>query len=262
MKMDFDVNSAKYERLQGLLQTVKNRIDKIKNIKLSLEKQVNKEISGYQSNHSESSNVIVNAYHMKMFSVDAKLYLFKDKYNRVANSISETKNIILKDKESFNYSERNDAFYVRDNAFNQHINDSQREAVLDAKREQALVTKVSKKLSSNYKHTLPPSIMRNIVKLNNESEHINNALAEIAALEKELTHDYIQQKQNLLFLEKQSLMNGAQSESVLISEQIAGFKPAYESNASSSIDTPILDQKPISHIKGCIGRTAMCGITH
>lgn len=47
-----------------------------------------------------------------------------------------------------------------------------------------------------------------------------------------------------------------------LAEQIVGFKPAYESNASSSIDSPILDQKPIIQIKGCVGRTAMCGITH
>ncbi|MEY0435817.1 hypothetical protein [Providencia huaxiensis] len=47
-----------------------------------------------------------------------------------------------------------------------------------------------------------------------------------------------------------------------LAEQIVGFKPAYESNASSSIDAPILDQKPIIQIKGCVGRTAMCGVTH
>lgn len=47
-----------------------------------------------------------------------------------------------------------------------------------------------------------------------------------------------------------------------LAEQIVGFKPAYESNASSSIDSLILDQKPIIQIKGCVGRTAMCGITH
>ncbi|VEB76113.1 Uncharacterised protein [Providencia rustigianii] len=257
MKIDFDLNYSKYERLSGLLNSVENRIDKINILRASLYKQMGREISKYQFDTSISSDGIINAYQMKMFIVDAKFYSFKEKYGLTLNSISEMKSTIFKDKALFNNRKNNQEFNSQDNA----INENQYNIALDARKERILAAKVSQKMSHNYKYTLPNAIRRNIVKLNNESEHINNALAEIAELKKELINDYIQKKQNVLNNEKLVSMNITHGEDLLISEQISGFKPSDESSSLISIDTPIQDQTLNSH-RVCLGRTAMCGATH
>lgn len=261
MKIDFDLNYSKYERLSGLLKSVENRIDKINKLRSSLNKQMERKTSKYQFDTSIPSDGIINAYQMKMFIVDAKFYSFKEKYDLTLNSISEMKNIIINDKALFNNRENNQEFNGTDNAFNLSINKNQNDIVLEAGKERILAAKVSQKMSHNYKYTLPNAIRRNIVKLNNESEHVNNALAEITELKKEIINDYIQEKQNVLNSEKLASMNITHGEDLLISEQISGFKPSDERSSFTSIGTPIQDQKLNSH-RVCLGRTAMCGSTH
>ncbi|MTC55773.1 MULTISPECIES: hypothetical protein [Providencia] len=260
MKIDFDLNYSKYERLSGLLKSVENRIDKINKLRSSLDKQMGREISKYQFDTSISSDEIINAYQMKMFIVDTKFYLSKEKYDLTLNSISEMKSAIFKDKALFNNRKNNQDFNSQDNAFDLSINESQYDIALDARKERILASKVSQKMS--YKYTLPNAIKRNLVKLNNESEHMNNKLSEITELKKEIINDYIKKMQNVLNSEKLASMNITHSEDLLISEQIAGFKPNDESSSSASIDTMIQDQKPNSHMQMCFGRTAMCGVTH
>ncbi|MTC58611.1 hypothetical protein GKR50_01045 [Providencia rustigianii] len=257
MKIDFDLNYSKYERLSSLLNSVENRIDKINKLRSSLDKQMGREISKYQFDTSIASDGVINAYQMKMFIVGAKFYSFKEKYDLTLNSISEMKSTIFKDKALFNNGKNNQEFNNQDNA----INENQYDIALDARKERILAAKVSQKMSNNYKYTLPNAIRRNIVKLNNESEHINNALAEIAELKKEIINDYIQKKQNALNSEVLALRNTTHSGDSLISEQISEFKPSDESSSLISIDTPIQDQKLNSH-RVCLGRTAMCGATH
>ncbi|MTC70635.1 hypothetical protein H0913_17475 [Providencia rettgeri] len=102
-----------------------------------------------------------------------------------------------------------------------------------------------------------------IANFNRKSDELAKEIYELNVLINEMNQERLNIELDFFEGMKKSMPSNTQFQPAgALTEQIAGFKPAYESNASSSIDTPILDQKPISHIKGCIGRTAMCGITH
>lgn len=259
MEINFKNNNAKYERISELMQSVVNRVNRMSDLEKSIDNDFNRIIIKNQFSKYELSDKIINGLMDKYFLINCKVFSHKKMAKQLAQLVSKTKKMISDDQNSFSnhYSNDND-LGDNDSEFNKWVNEGAHRVVNDDKTNDLLELKISHKFIEQ----LEQKTVKKIVQLNSESIHINKAVAEIKRLQQELISDYRQERRDVIanwVLLTEGVNNAAQ----LVSELITSFNIVQE--ASSVVETLVGAQHStpmavISH--GCIGKTALCGVTH
>lgn len=259
MEINFKNNNAKYERISELMQSVENRLNKMDALDKSIDNDFNKIIKKNQYSTSELSDKTIDGLIKKSFLKNTKVFSHQKTVKQLAQLVSKTKEMISDDQNSFSghYSNDND---LDDNnsEFNKWINEGGHRVVNDVMTNKLLEFKVSHK----FIEPLGQQTVKKIVQLNSESIHINNAVAEIKRLQQELISDYRQERRDVIA--KGIMIEQINKTAQLVGEQTTVFNPSQEF-ISSVVETLVGSQHstpvPVASHR-CLGRTALCGVTH
>ncbi|WP_265512289.1 hypothetical protein, partial [Providencia heimbachae] len=185
--------------------------------------------------------------------------VYKQKVNLklVSGSIEQTKKMINEDLVFF----ENNQFSAKELSI--QIHEVEFWTNSDSDTEAFMISKISHKMM----RPLPDDIITNIVKLNNELAHINNTLSEIRALKKEMIDDYSQVRMAALIEDYERQINAEitiqSNEQQVMIEQISALEQSQEGSSTIENVIEMQDNSLITaSVQRCMGRTAMCGITH
>ncbi|TCT34339.1 hypothetical protein EC835_10550 [Providencia alcalifaciens] len=107
-------------------------------------------------------------------------------------------------------------------------------------------------------NSLPRPIQKNIVFINSQYKHINNALMEIHQLEFQVTQEFNMEKSEVLIAAYQKELMLSQSNEQIILEMISGFNIVEMSNIFFNELIAIADTSPVKCSCGGRGRTGFC----
>ncbi|HHR6129503.1 TPA: hypothetical protein ACS72K_001090 [Providencia alcalifaciens] len=243
VSVDFNVNDKKYAKIERSIGYVERQIDRLKKDASDFYEIVERE--GGEERLFQYNELMAAIYRYEMLLVQMKENNDADK-----NYISD--NLVLK----FNSEEE----------FNQRLEISEKD-----NNKIQMLERNSIKFKNKY---LPSEIEFDIkkqssfdekaltIRIDNRIRQTNYAIQEVRSLSFVRMYDYNNAIGNEKYPMHKDKVYIYPSHSSILRERMSGFTPVNESNASSSIDTPLVDQKPISNIHACNGRTLTCGITH
>lgn len=243
MNIIFDLNNSNAMKIKDHQKSISNRLNKLAQAKEKLQEEMIKwEIDGGMTNFQNIDEIF-----------DSKLDTLKKNTSQVEKLIQSRLKTIekysnkLKEKE-FNQNELQ-AEIKRSSKIKQPT-----EATYQAKqakfKEAFLVSKIELKTNK----PVPNSFRRQIVKINNEITHINNALVDMRELGDEITKDYNTARLNAF---KDAYQQKIMSQSQSIVEVIAGFNIFDVGNMALKNLNGFTDAPSYHHIN-CLGRTAFC----
>lgn len=243
MRISFSLNDSNAIKIKERQQSIQNRLNKLEKAKEQLYVEMIKwETNGGMTDFQNIDQI----FDKKLNTLKKNASIVEVFTESRLNSIEKQFNK-LKEKEFS--SEKLQAEIKRASNLEQPT-----EATLQGIRKQFEETFLVSKIELKTKNAIPDSFRRQIVKINNEITHINNALVDIRELGDEMTKEYNTARLDALKdVYQQKLVGQTQS----IVEVIAGFNVSEIGNMALEHANEFHEAPSYHHIN-CLGRTAFC----
>ncbi|HEQ1859664.1 TPA: hypothetical protein VEO38_003242 [Providencia alcalifaciens] len=243
MRISINLNNSNAIKIKERQQSIQNRLNKLDKAKEQLYVEMIKwETNGGMTDFQNIDQIF-----------DDKLNTLKKNTSTVGSFTESRLNTIEKQfnklKEKEFSSEKLQAEINRASNLEQPT-----EAALQGIRKQFEETFLVSKIELKTKNTIPDSFRLQIVKINNEITHINNALVDIRELGDEMTKEYNTARLDALKDAYQQKLVG-QTQSIV--EVIAGFNVSEIGNMALEHANDFNEAPSYRHIN-CLGRTAFC----
>ncbi|CAB5531530.1 hypothetical protein AB6F64_18845 [Providencia hangzhouensis] len=230
MNINFDLNNAKYQRIEQLMQSIENRLKRMTNLEKVIGRNFTEIGNQYWDSRSGISDKVTMGLYRKNSLVKRKVSLHKENFLKMNELIATTKKTIMNDQACFS---RDDTTFNTLDMNNIHLYSSPINNWIKVKNDRVvsddLTNKILQaKISHKFIVPLEADAVKNIVQLNNQSKHINKAFAEIEQLQQEIISDYRQTrdetiKNELPIMEARKMLQ-------VISDHIVAFKQPQEAN--------------------------------
>ncbi|MCD2527656.1 MULTISPECIES: hypothetical protein [Providencia] len=235
MNINFDLNNAKFQRIERLMQSIENRLKRMINLEKAIVRNFTEIDNQYWDSRSDISEKVTMGLYRKNSFVNRKVSLHKETFLKMNELIATTKKTIMDDQAYF--SRDNTMFNTLD-MHNIHLYNSPINNWIKVKNDRVVSDDLSNKIlqakiSHKFIVPLEPDAVKNIVQLNNQSKHINNALAEIEQLQQELIIDYKKTRNETINKELPVIETSKILQ--VISDHIAAFKQPEETNCGLDI---------------------------